>query len=381
MKKIVVAADSFKGSVTSGEVAQSVERGILSVFPGCRVCKAYVADGGEGTAQALVETLGGNYVGLTVRDPLMRPVAARYGIVDDGGTAIVEMASASGLTLVEPDRRNPLLTTTFGSGELILNALERGCRRIVIGIGGSATNDAGTGLLQALGFRFLDADGDPLPEGANGGMLSTIASIDPSEVIPAVGEAEFIVACDVTNPFSGPDGAAHVYAPQKGADAQAVATLDEGLRRFAGVVKHHNGADSDRIPGAGAAGGVVGGGKALLGASLVPGIAVVLEAIHFDEMLHDADLVITGEGRLDAQTAMGKAPRGVLDAAARQGIPVIAIGGAVEGTEELLRQGFAAVFPVVPAPVALEKAMENGYARANIERTVGQIMRLIALSR
>jgi glycerate kinase len=372
MKKIVIASDSFKGSLTSAEVAGSVERGIRAVFPECDVRRMYIADGGEGTVEALVDTMGGQRVGCTVSDPLMRPVDAVYGMVGDD-EAVLEMSAASGLALVAPGERNPMKTTTRGTGEMIRDALDRGCRGFLVGIGGSATNDAGTGMLQALGFRFLDSAGREL--GVGGEILRHIETIDPSAVPSEVLEARFTVACDVTAPFCGPTGAAHVFAPQKGATPRMVEELDAGLAHFAGVIERFNGSDIRDFPGAGAAGGLGGGFKALLGARLVSGIEMVLDATGFREAIADADLIITGEGKLDVQTAMGKAPRGVLEAAKAAGVPVIAIGGALEGAEELVGQGFAAVFPILPAPVSLEKAMERRYAMDNIERTVAQIMR------
>ncbi len=376
MKKIVIASDSFKGSLSSAQVAESVERGVRAVFPDCEVRRMHVADGGEGTVEALVESTGGERVSCTVSDPLGRPVEAVYGVFG-ADEAVMEMSAASGLALLVPQERNPMKTTTRGTGEMIRHALGRGCRRLLVGIGGSATNDAGVGMLQALGFRFLDSVGRELGEG--GEILGRIAAIDASGVPAEVMAAGYTVACDVTAPFSGPTGAAYVFAPQKGATPDMVETLDAGLAHFAGVIKKFNGADIRDMPGAGAAGGLGGGFSALLGARLTSGIDMVLGAIGFREAIADADLIITGEGKLDAQTAMGKAPRGVLDAAREAGVPVVAIGGAVEGVGELNRQGFAAVFPIVPGPVSLERAMEADNARSNVERTVEQIMRTIKI--
>lgn len=375
IRKVVIAADSFKGSLTSEEVAKSVEEGIHCVYPNCQAIKTYIADGGEGTASALTRTLGGEMIEIEVNDPLMRPVKASYGLVDNGKTAVIEMASASGLPLVEPELRNPMKTTTFGTGELIHDALRRGCRRFLIGIGGSATNDAGTGMLQALGYRFLVAVGAELGHG--GEILSRIASVDDSDRLPELSQAEFIVACDVSNPFSGPTGAAYVFAPQKGADPTMVQLLDQGLKSFAGVIHSYTGIDVEQCPGSGAAGGLGGGLVAFLKAKLTSGIDMVLQTIGFDRLIDQADLIITGEGKLDGQTAMGKAPRGVLDAASKRQIPVIAIGGAVESVDELNRQGFAAVFPILPGPASLVQAMERDYAQQNIRRTVEQLMRTI----
>lgn len=374
MKKIVIAADSFKGSLNSGQVANSVEKGIIKVFPHCEIHKVFIADGGEGTVNALVETLKGKLVTVKVNDPLMRPIDVFYGIIDNGKTAVIEMASASGLPLISPEERNPMKTTTFGTGELIKDALSRGCRRFLVGIGGSATNDAGVGMLQALGYRFFDVRGNELEKG--GEILSQIEKIDDSFVVKDIRNSEFIIACDVSNPFSGENGAAYIFSPQKGANPDMVKLLDEGLKHFADVIKKYNGVNINNLPGAGAAGGLGGGFKAFLNASLVSGIKMVLEAIGFEKLIKNADLIITGEGKLDVQTAMGKAPRGVLDIAEKYNIPVIAIGGAVEAFGELNRQGFAAVFPILPAPSTLKRAMETNYAKANIENTITQIMRI-----
>lgn len=375
MKKIVVASDSFKGSVSSIVVAEHIEQGIKSVFPACEVKKTYIADGGEGTVEALVTSLKGSYVQVGVHDPLMRPVSARYGLIEDGKTAVMEMASASGLPLLKPEERNPLKTTTYGTGEMIIDALQHGCRKILMGIGGSATNDAGVGMLSALGYRFLDKDGNELKGG--GEILPHIVHIDDIHIPEELNNVEIIVACDVNNPFSGPDGAAYVYALQKGADSGMVEELDQGLKHFAGIIKSYNGIDMELIPGAGAAGGLGGGFAAILGAKLVSGIRMVLDTIRFQEIIRNADLIITGEGKLDMQTAMGKAPRGVLDVAALQGIPVIAIGGSIEDAEILNKQGFAGVFSIQPGPVTLEKAMEPAYTRQQIIRTVSQLMSFI----
>ena len=377
IRRITIAIDSFKGSLSSAEVADAFERGFLIEHPQCAVRKVSVAVGGEGTVGALVETMQGEYVSVEVADPLMRPIVARYGVIDGGKTAVMEMSAASGLPLLRAEERNPMKTTTYGTGQMILDALGRGCRKFLIGIGGSATNDAGVGMLRALGFRFLDGEGRELTGG--GECLRQIASIDESGAADGLREAEFIVACDVTNPLYGPEGAAYVFAPQKGADAKMVEELDCGLRIFADVVKSHNGQDVATLQGAGAAGGLGGGFKALLGAKLERGIEMVLGAMRFDEIIADSDLVITGEGRLDAQTVMGKAPSGVLSAARRQGIPCIAIGGGVRWCEELRGSDFAAILPIVSAPMALEEAMRCDVAAQNVERTAQQVGRMLKI--
>lgn len=377
MKRITLAVDSFKGSLSSREVADAFEAGWRERIPACEVRKVSIADGGEGTVDALVETLNGELVEARVADPLGRPIVARYGVIDGGATAVMEMSAASGLPLIAPEERNPLRTSTYGTGEMIAHALDRGCRKFLVGIGGSATNDGGTGMLRALGFRFLDSEGAELVGG--GEILERIDSIDTSAVRKELSECEFIVACDVTNPLYGPEGAAYVFAPQKGADAAMVERLDRGLRVYARAIERFNGVQVDRIAGAGAAGGLGGGFKALLGARLEPGIDMVLNAMQFDKIISGSDLVITGEGRIDRQTTMGKAPSGVLRAAQAQGIPVVAIGGAVQPCKELSESGFAAVLPIVAGPVTLDVAMQHDVACENVRRTAAQIAGLLTL--
>ncbi|MDH6306539.1 glycerate kinase [Parabacteroides sp. PF5-5] len=375
MKKIVVASDSFKGSVSSLEVADSVEKAIHKVFPECEVLKIPVADGGEGTTESLVYAMNGKMISCEVHDPLMNKIQVQYGILGDMQTAVIEMASASGLPLVPKEKRNPMKTTTYGIGELIKDALTRGCRHFLIGIGGSATNDAGTGMLQALGFRFLDKEGRELGQG--GEILQAIHTIDCSQAMPQLKDASFTIACDVNNPFSGENGAAYIYARQKGADDEMIRILDEGLSHFADVIKKEMQQDINAIPGAGAAGGLGGGFLAFLPAILKPGIQMVLEALHFAERIKGADLVITGEGKLDAQTAMGKTPSGVLQVAQAQGIPVIAIGGSVEEAESLNKQGFLAVFSILSGIATLQQAMDKAFSMRNIERIIEQFLRII----
>ena len=370
MKKVTIAVDSFKGSLSSKEVAESFADGFRTIFSQCEICKVAIADGGEGTVDALVETLGGEYVEVLVSDPLHRPTKARYGIVE-GDTAVIEMAAASGLTLLKQEERNPLLTSTYGTGELILDALNRGCRRFLVGIGGSATNDGGTGMLRALGFRFLDSEGNALQGG--GEILERIARIDDSAVCREVRESCFTVAYDVTNPLYGERGAAYVYAPQKGADERMVEQLDRGLRNFARVVEEFNGAQIGVLEGAGAAGGLGGGFKALLGAKLERGITMVIQAMHFDKIIEGSDLVVTGEGRIDRQSVMGKAPSGVLAVAKAQNIPTIAIAGGVEWCDELRDCGFSLIEVVTPKGMSLEEAMQPSVARENIRTAAVKI--------
>ena len=362
MNTILLAFDSFKGSLTSREVADAFEEGVRSVAPHYIINKVCLADGGEGTAEALVSTLHGEWVETEVLDPLMR-----YGVVDEGQTAVIEMASASGLTLLAEEGRNPLKTSTYGTGQLIADALKRGCRKLLIGIGGSATNDAGTGMLSALGFRFLDAEGISLA--GCGESLERIATIDSSHILPELKTVDIRVACDVTNPFCGPQGAAYIFASQKGADRQMVEQLDRGMHHFAEVIREYNKVDVTNISGAGAAGGLGGAFSALLGARLCRGVELVLDALHFEELLTGCDLVVTGEGRIDRQTLMGKAPMGVLKAATHQDIPVIAIGGSIEQSPELEQSGFSSILSINEEGLPLHLAMRPDVARENVRRT------------
>lgn len=374
MKKIIIACDSFKGSLGSEEVGVAASEGVRMADDTVETRVVAVADGGEGTVDALVRGLDGHYVSCTVGGPLGDPVGARYGISGDGNTAIMEMAQASGLTLIPECRRNPLYTSTFGTGQMIADALGRGCTTILMGIGGSATNDGGMGLLSALGVRFIDEGGSELTP--CGESLEKIAAIDLSGMDSRARTATFRIACDVDNPLYGPDGAACVFGPQKGADAEAVERLDRGLRNYARIVEKTTGRDVAAMPGAGAAGGLGVCFAAFFCSTLKPGIELMLNAIRFDEIIAGADLIITGEGRLDTQTVHGKTPYGVLCAGRRQGIPVVAIGGAVTAYAELAAAGFRAVFPIVPGPCTLAEAMDAATARRNVVNTVAQIVRL-----
>ena len=369
--KIVIASDSFKGSLSSTEVAMAATRGIKTVYPDCEVVAVNVADGGEGTVEAIVDALGGEIIHTTVSDPLGRPIQVRYGIA--GKKAIIEMAAASGLPLLQPEERNPWMTSTYGTGEMIMDAIQRGCRQFLVGIGGSATNDAGTGMLQALGFKFFDFNGQEITD-CRGGRLQDIADLDDSCVPVAVREAEFIVACDVDTPFCGPEGAAPVFAPQKGADAEMVEKLDAGMASFAKVIENKYQINIVPMAGAGAAGGMGGGFHAFLNATLQRGIEMVLDAIRFDQSIEGADLIITGEGKIDFQTAKGKTAAGVLSRAKRQGIPVVAIGGCVEMCESVEQMGFAGIYPILEEKVPLEIAMRPDIAAANVEKTVARII-------
>ena len=376
--RIVIASDSFKGCLNSAQVNAAIASGVAGVLPDADVVSLPVADGGEGTVEALGSALGGSMIDAEVHNPLGSPVRARYAIDAAAETAVIEMAQASGLPLVEKELRNPLETNTYGVGELIADALGLGCRRILVGLGGSATNDGGAGMLSALGYRFIDAEGRTIDR-PRGGNLGDIRSIDSSGADPRLASAEFILACDVTNPFTGPDGASQIFGPQKGADAAAVARLDAGMENLARVYERTFGRDIISVPGSGAAGGLAGGFIAAFGARVRPGVDMVLDAVGFDSALDGADLVITGEGRLDSQTAMGKTPAGVLRRARARNIPVVAFGGAIEDADALCAAGFAAVLCIQNSPLSLAEAMEPARAAEGLRNAAAQMVRLIAL--
>jgi glycerate kinase len=374
--KVVVAPNSFKGSLSALAVAEAIERGVRAVFPSAEVVKVPIADGGEGTVDALVVATGGRAQEAEVHGPLGEPVRARWGVLGGGGAAVIEMAAASGLPLVPPDRRDPRVTCTRGTGELIRAALDAGIRRIVVGIGGSATNDGGAGMARALGARFLDGEGRDLPEG--GAALARLDRIDLQGLDGRLAEAGILVACDVDNPLTGPRGASAVYGPQKGATPEMVRELDAALARFARVASEATGRNVAALPGAGAAGGLGAGLLFFTPAQLRPGVEIVLETARFDERVRDADLVITGEGRTDFQTAMGKAPVGVAAAAKRHGVPVICLsGGLGEGADDVLARGIDALAATVPGPMTLAEALAGGAAL--VEAAAARACRLVAV--
>ncbi|NLC39139.1 MAG: glycerate kinase [Clostridia bacterium] len=371
--RIVLAPDSYKGSLSASQVAFYMEEAIREVAPWIRVEKVPIADGGEGTVDAFLAGAGGEKRNLTVTGPLGEPVQAFFGILPDG-TGVIEMAAASGLPLVPPERRNPLITTTYGTGELIKGALDAGCRRLVIGVGGSATNDGGLGMAQALGGLFLDGSGRPLAFG--GGELSKLERIDLQGLDPRLRGMEILVACDVDNPLWGPNGAAAVFAPQKGADPEMVCRLDEGLKHLADVMRRELGRDVGDLPGAGAAGGLGAALLAFLGASLQPGIEVMAAVTGLEEKIAGADLVITGEGNTDYQTARGKAPVGVGRIARKYGVPVIALSGGLGlDVERVYEAGLDAVFSIMPGPLTLEEAMER--APELLKKATANLIRLL----
>ena len=369
--KIILAFDSFKGSASSRQIAESASKAILEYIPDCEIATVPIADGGEGTTAAICSNIDSVSVQCEVLDPMRTRISVNYNVTADGKVAIMEMAAASGLPLVPADRRNPRIATSYGTGEMILDAVKRGCKKIWLGIGGSATSDAGVGMLQALGFRFVDAEGN---ETTN---LQKIESFDCSGVAKELKGVKFDVICDVTNPFYGINGAAYVFGPQKGASPEDVEYLDKGLQHFAEIVKRDLAIDLQQISGSGAAGGMGGGLYAFLNAELMPGIDAVLNMLDFDTALDGASLVLTGEGKIDSQTAMGKALAGILQRADKAGIPVVAVGGAVENADELNCQGFKAVFSIQAGPVSLEKAMNTENTLENVRKTVSQIVRLM----
>lgn len=363
--KIVIAIDSFKGSLTSNEAEQAVAEGIKEQFPMCQIELIPIADGGEGMLTVMLSTVGGQEQHLAAHNPCMEIIQTSYGISADSVTAFIEMANISGLPLIRKEQQNPMKTTTYGTGEIILNALKKGCTRFIIGIGGSATNDAGTGMLQALGFDFLDNCRNPL--GLGGKILEKIAFIDYTKVHPKAKNAHFIVACDVQNPFFGPNGAAHIYARQKGADDNMIEELDKGMRSFAQVIQRETGKDISMIPGSGAAGGMGGGMLALLNAELRSGADLLLELCRFESKIEDADLIITGEGRMDRQSLMGKIPGKILEIGKRKNIPVIGIAGCVTDKEMLESAGFKGILATKPNFMVLEEAMKPKNAIRNIK--------------
>lgn len=357
--KILIASDSFKGSLSSIKIGEAVTEGIRKVFPEAVVKIIPIADGGEGTVEALVTASGGNYLTKTVTSPLGEPIEAMMGMLPDG-TAVIEMAEASGLPLVPTKKRNPLITTTKGTGELIKAALDEGAKKILIGIGGSATNDGGAGVAQALGAKLLDKDGKELVPG--GASLGDLSQIDITSLDPRLQYIPITVICDVDNPLCGDRGASAVYGPQKGATPDMVRTLDQCLYNYAGVIKEQLGIDIKDMHGAGAAGGLGGGLLAFTKAELKSGTEAVLDTIRFDEIVKEYDLVITGEGRIDAQSAFGKVPKGVGSRAQKFGKPVIAIVGSIgDGADVMYEFGLNAIVPIVDKIMNLEEAIVNSY--------------------
>lgn len=374
--KVVIAIDSLKGSLSSMEAGMAIKDGILAAKPDAEVIVKPLADGGEGTTDALIEGINGERIDLTVTGPMHTPVDAYYGYLKDTNTAVMEMASAAGITLVPDSEKNPLLATSYGVGEMINDAIQRGCRNFIIGIGGSVTNDGGIGMLKALGVRFLDENGKDAGEG--GQALAKVARIDVSGMNPLLKECHIQVACDVNNPLCGENGSTYVYGPQKGVTEDMKKTLDEAMAHFARVTSETLENDYMNTPGAGAAGGLGYAFLAYTGAALTPGIELILDAVGLEEELSGADVVVTGEGRLDFQTAMGKAPVGVARLAKKYNAKVIAFAGSV--TKEATacnKEGIDAFFPILRGVCTLAEAMDPVAARNNMTATVEQVFRLL----
>ncbi len=376
MKKIVIAIDSLKGSLSSMEAGRAIRSGVEKVMPEAQILVKPLADGGEGTTDALVEGLGGDRISVQVHGPLETPVTAEYGIIQEQKLAVMEMAAAAGIILVGKDLR-PLDATTYGVGEMILDAVRKGCREFIIGIGGSATNDCGLGMLSALGYEFFDENNEKV--GISASSLDKVARISDANVVPELKECHFRVACDVVNPLCGENGATYIYGPQKGVTPDMKLSLDAALAHFAKVTNAFNGTDYFTAEGAGAAGGLGFAFLSFLGADLEPGIALVLDAVSMDEAMQGADLVFTGEGRLDGQTAMGKAPVGIAKLAKAHGAVVVALAGSVtEDAGACNENGIDAYFPIIRSIMTLDQALESSTASRNLSATAEQVMRLIA---
>lgn len=376
--KAVIAIDSFKGSLSSQEAGQAVAAGIKRVFPDAVTQVCPLADGGEGTVETLISGMGGTIRRLSVTGPLGEKVTGRYGVLEDGVTAVMEMADAAGITMVLPEQRNPLYTTTYGVGETIRDAVKEGCRKFIIGIGGSATNDGGVGMLQALGFEFLDGAGKPVAFGAQG--LEKLVCIGTGHAMEELADCEFHIACDVKNALCGPEGCSAVFGPQKGADDAMIRQMDAWLADYAALAAaafEGEAVDPDH-PGSGAAGGLGFAFRTFLHGSLEPGVELILRETKLEEKLQDADVVVTGEGRLDGQTVMGKAPVGVAALAKKYGKKVVAFSGCVtEDARACNAHGIDAFFPIVRGAVSLEEAMDRENAARNMMDTAEQVFRLM----
>lgn len=380
MKKIIIAPDSFKGNLTSLEVASCLEKGIKRVLPKAKCVKVPMADGGEGTVQSMVDAAKGRIVSKRVKGPAGKLVTAKYGWLAKQKTAVIEMAEASGLPLVKGRERNPLKTTTFGTGQLILDAINKGAKSIIIGIGGSATNDGGSGMAQALGVKFLDSKGKEIKLLGSGGMLEKISSIDVSSIDPRIAKTKIVVACDVENPLCGKKGASHVFGPQKGATPAMVKKLDENLKHLGKLISRDLKMNVVRMPGAGAAGGLGAGLVAFAGAKLESGIDIVVKATKLAKYIKGADLVLTGEGRVDFQTAFGKTPSGVAKAAKKHKVPVIAIGGALsDDARQVFDHGIDCIESAAAKDMTLEVAIKN--SKQDLANAAERVVRMILIGK
>lgn len=375
--KIVIAPDSFKECLTALEAADAIEAGLRRVWPDADCVKVPMADGGEGTVRSLVDATGGKIIKKQVTGPLGKPVDGFFGLLGGGDTAVIEMAAAAGIDYVPRDQRNPLKTTTFGVGELIRAAIDLGVRHVILGLGGSATNDGGCGMAQALGARLLDSEGNTI--GRGGAALAGLASIDLSELDSRIAEVRFDIATDVTNPLIGSKGASAVFGPQKGASPEDVRVLDEALGHFARIVSRDLGIAIDQVPGAGAAGGLGAGTLCFLGGTIHPGVDVVIRAAGLEEKMRGASLVITGEGKIDGQTVFGKTPVGVARYAKKFGLPVVALAGSLaDGSRSVYSHGVDALFSIVPGAVSLDEALVH--AETNLTRTAENLARVWCLA-
>ncbi len=376
--KILLAPDSFKDCLPATEVCRYLEEGIKRIYPRAQITSIPVADGGEGFVAAMLTAVGGTKITCPVSDPLGREIHASYGILADKQTAVIEMAAASGIELLKPEERNPLVTSTFGTGQLMRDAMERGCRKLIIGIGGSATNDGGTGMAKALGYRFLNNKGCEIESG--GGSLKQLAHIDHSSVFSLLKETEIQTACDVTNPLTGKHGASAVYGPQKGASPGMVATLDQNLEHLAQIIKTDLQVDVLTLPGGGAAGGLGAGLVAFADAKLQAGFNIVKEQTGLEEAVQQADIILTGEGKMDHQTKQGKTPWGVAQLALKHNKPCIGIAGFLgEGYHELYKEGFTALFALPNGPLSLEESLAQ--APQLLADTAEQIFRIIRMTK
>ena len=374
--KVTVAIDSYKGSLSTFEAGEAASLGIKLAFPDCEIAVRPLADGGEGTVRAVVSGAGGALRKVSVSGPLGERVEAEYGVIEKTATAVIEMSAAAGITLVSEKEKNPLNTTTFGVGEIISDAISLGLRKFIIGIGGSATNDGGVGMLEALGFEFLDGDGNQIERGAKG--LKNLKKIETKRALPALSECEFKIACDVKNPLCGDEGCSAIYGPQKGATKEMIRDMDLWLDNYARLTKEVFVDADPTYPGAGAAGGMGFAALAYLGGSLESGIELVMKETSLEKYINDSDIVVTGEGRLDGQSCMGKAPIGVARLAKKHKKPVIAFSGCVTDDARLTNEnGIDAFFPIVRGAVSLEDAMNTENAAKNLKMTAEQAFRLV----
>ena len=377
--RAVIAIDSFKGSLSTFQAGQAVSDGIKKVYNNAETVILPLADGGEGTVEAIITAAGGTMTSVAVHNPLGRLIQVSYGIMSKTKTAVIEMAAASGITLIEENDRNPLYTTTYGVGEMISDAIKKGCREFIIGIGGSATNDGGVGMLQALGFGFLDKNGKQISYGAAG--LRDLEEIKADKMIPELKDCKFFVACDVKNPLCGENGCSAIYGPQKGATPEMIAAMDKWLGNYAKLTGSINATSDKNFPGSGAAGGLGFAFLSYLHSELKSGIDIVMKAVNLESYIENADIVITGEGRLDGQSFMGKAPIGVAKLAKKYHKPVIAFSGCVTDDAVICNEyGIDAFFPIIRTPCSLEEAMNTNNAYKNLTDTAEQVFRLMKIN-